>query len=219
MNKSTVEAAKLHERVPPDWYYQSMQRNLLQRLWHTIRFREVGKLVEPTDGKILDIGCADGMFTKVILDKSHAKEIVGIDVLENSVKWARKHWKKQKALHFEVGNAHKLRFRARTFNAVFALEMMEHIPDPDLALKEMRRVLKKDGYLVVLVPSDSKLFKAIWFFVTKFWWAKIWDDCHVQSFNKKNKLSKHIKKVGLKVEVDKEFWLGMLNVVKARRID
>lgn len=220
MNKSLKSAADLHERVPPGWYYYSIQRNPFQRLWHKVRFREVAKLIEPTEGKVLDIGSADGMFTKTILDKSGAKEIIGIDVLKECVDWANKHWKKEKRLNFKLGNAHKLKFRARTFDAVFALEVMEHITEPDEAIKEMKRVLKKNGYLIILVPSDSLLFKVIWWFVTKFAWARIWDDCHIQSFDEKNKLSKHIKKVkGLKLEEDKKFWFGMLNVVKARRTD
>ncbi|KKS10939.1 MAG: hypothetical protein UU67_C0091G0005, partial [Candidatus Daviesbacteria bacterium GW2011_GWB1_41_5] len=38
-------------------------------------------MIEPAGGKILDIGSADGTFTKVIIEKSKATKVVGIDVL------------------------------------------------------------------------------------------------------------------------------------------
>ncbi len=217
MHKNIVDAAALHENVPPDWYYQSIKRNIFQRYWHKRRFEEVGKVVEPTGGKILDIGSADGMFTKVILDKSHAKKIVGIDVLKSSVDWANNHWKKYKQLKFQVGDAHKLDFAPNTFDAVFALEVLEHVFEPQKVFVEIRRILKKGGYAVFLVPSDNFLFSIIWGFITRFWWARIWKDCHVQSFSEKNPLDKAVIRSGLKVEVSKKFLLGMLHLVKVRK--
>jgi len=217
MNETTEEAARLHSKVPPDWYYKSMRRNPAQWLWHKIRFRQVGRLITPVKGKVLDIGSADGMFTKIISDKTMAKEVVGIDVLENSVKWANKHWEAQKNMSFELGNAHNLHLRGGTFDAVFALEVMEHVSRPDMALSEIRRVLKKGGYCVILVPTDNLLFRATWFLVSRLMWARIWEGCHVQSFNSKNRLSVCVRRAGFKIEKNKTFWFGMLNVVKARK--
>lgn len=213
----TKTASELHSHVPPDWYHASIKRNLLQRIWHYSRFYEVRKVIEPTKGKILDIGSADGVFTNIILKKSNAFSIIGIDCLQSSVDWANKHWKRTKKLKFEVGDAHKLSFPSNTFDAVFALEVMEHVFKPEKVFVEMKRVLKKGGYIVILVPSDNKLFLAIWWFVKKFWWARIWEDTHVQSFTG-SKLPKAIKKAGFKIEIDKAFWLGMLHLVKARKV-
>lgn len=213
-NKS---AAELHANVPPDWYFSSIKRNLFQKYWHTSRFAEVTKFIEPVNGKILDIGSADGVFTKVILSKSKAKEVIGIDVLKKSVDWANRHWSKNKKMKFKIGDAHKLNFKSNTFEAVFALEVMEHVFKPQVVLQEIKRVLKKNGYVIILVPTDNFLFILIWWFVRKFWWAKIWQDCHVQSFSNKNNLAKEVEKSGLKVEIDHRFMLGMLNLVKARK--
>ncbi len=212
----TRTAEELHKNVPPDWYYASIKRNLLQRYWHTRRFSEVGKLIEPTGGKILDIGCADGMFTHVILEKSNADKIIGIDVLKSSIEWAKKHWKSNKKIKFKVGDAHNLDFNPDTFDAVFALEVLEHVHKPEVVLKEIRRVLKKGGYAVFLVPSDNTLFNIIWFFVRKFWWAKIWDDTHIQSY-RKNYLPKLAKENGFKINTERKFILGMLHLVKVRK--
>ena len=45
MNKGIKSAAEFHENVPPDWYYQSIKKNLGQRFWHKTRFREVKKII------------------------------------------------------------------------------------------------------------------------------------------------------------------------------
>lgn len=216
IDTSTQSAAHLHENVPPDWYHNSMKVNAGQKYWHTRRFDEVGKLMEPVDGQVLDIGCADGVFTNVILKKTKAKKVIGIDVLKSSIDWAKNHWKKNKKLTFSVGNAHELKYKSNTFSAVFALEVLEHVPEPLKVFKETKRVLKPGGYSVFLVPSDNRLFKVIWFFWTKFWRGRIWDDCHIQSYTDHG-LAKLVAKSGLVVEEDKTFLLGMLNVVKARK--
>ena len=174
----------------------------------------MGKLIEPAGGKLLDVGCADGVFTKVILEKSRAEEVIGIDVLKASVEWAKNHWK-DKRLKFVVADAHKLPFANATFGGAVALEVLEHVSSPEKVLKEIKRVLKPGGYAVFLVPTDNFLFKFIWFFWTKSR-GKIWDDTHIQTYSN-NYLPRLSRKVGFEVEKDNKFILGMLQAVKVRK--
>jgi len=206
------KAADLHEDVPPDWYFRSIRENILQRYWHKRRFEEVGRVIEPVKGTVLDIGCADGVFTKIIQDKSGASQVIGIDVLKTSVKWAKKHWRRNKKLKFIVADAHNLPFKANSFDAVFVLEVLEHIFKPEDVLKEIKRVLKKNGYAVMLVPSESVLFKIVWF-LWRFSGRMIWKDTHVQEYNN-SFLSGLIERVGFTIEINKKFMLGMLHLVK-----
>jgi 23S rRNA U2552 (ribose-2'-O)-methylase RlmE/FtsJ len=74
-----LTAAELHKNVPANWYNESLRVDALQRFWHKRRFKEVSDVIEPVDGDILDIGCNDGTFSKVILDKSKARKLIGID--------------------------------------------------------------------------------------------------------------------------------------------
>lgn len=210
-------AAQLHENVPPDWYFRSLKENILQNYWHNRRFDEVEKMIEPTGGKVLDIGSADGTFSKVIFDKSKADELIGIDVLKSSVDWANKHWKKNKNMKFRVADAHELPFKSNTFNAVFALEVLEHVYEPLKVLKEVKRVLKKGGYAVFLVPTDVVWFRVLWDYVWTKTKGKIWDDTHIQSY-RKDYLVKVSKKAGFKIEKNKKFILGMLQAIKVRKV-
>ncbi|MBU0998512.1 methyltransferase domain-containing protein [Patescibacteria group bacterium] len=208
-------AVKLHENVPPDWYFRSIKENILQRYWHKRRFEEVSKLIEKSDGKILDIGCADGVFTKVIFEKAKPSKIIGVDILPKSVTWAKKHWKNPK-MEFIVSDAENLKYESNTFDAVFILEVLEHVNNPQKILFDVKRILTKNGYAILLVPTDSLLFRIIWFFWTKFR-GKIWKETHIQTY-RNNYLTRICKKVGFRIEEDKKFLLGMLQTVKVRKI-
>lgn len=216
MTKKVGSAASLHNNIPPDWYYSSIRENIFQRYWHNRRFEEASKLMEPVEGKVLDIGCADGVFTKVILDGTRAKEVIGIDVLKPSLDWADKHWKKNKKMKFKVGDAHNLDFGAGTFDAVFVIEVLEHVFDPLKVLKEIKRVLKKEGYAVFLVPTESLLFRIVWFFWS-FYRGKIWKETHIHAY-RHDYLVKLCEQVGFSVERNKKFILGMLQAVRARKV-
>ena len=214
--QNTVPAEELHKNVPSNWYYQSIRVDALQRYWHKRRFEEVSKVIEKTEGKILDIGSNDGTFSKVILDKSGARELTGIDVIKKAVDWANGHWRGSE-MKFIVADAHNLPFPDNSFNAVFALEMLEHVFDPLKVLTEARRVLKKGGYGVFLVPSDSPLFKIVWFLWLRFYpRGKIWRETHIQTY-KGNFLPKLVKKAGFNIEADRKFLFGMLHLVKGRK--
>ncbi|MBU0572845.1 class I SAM-dependent methyltransferase [Patescibacteria group bacterium] len=217
MNKNLKKATDLHENVPPNWYYESLKVDPLQRYWHKKRFKEIGKLIDPVKGIVLDVGSADGMFSKVILDKSKASKLIGIDVVKTSVDWAKKHWKRNKRMKFMVGDAEDLKYETNTFDAVFCLEVLEHVYQPEKVLKEFRRVMKKGGYGVFLVPSDNLLFRIIWFLWLHFYprgW--VWDGTHIQTY-RDNALPKMCKEAGFEIIKDKKFILGMLHAVKVRK--
>lgn len=215
MKKS--KAVELHEHVPANWYYESLKIDPFQKFWHSRRFSEIKKVAEPAN-KVLDVGSADGMFSKVILDATKAEKLIGIDVIKTSVNWARKHFKNNKKMSFQVGDAHNLRFEPNTFDAVFSMEMLEHVENPTKVLEGIKRVLKKGGYGVFLVPSDSDLFKLVWWLWLHFYprgW--VWRDTHIQTY-RNNYLPVVCKKAGFKIEVDKKFNLGMLHLVKVRKV-
>lgn len=216
-NDTKKLAVELHKQVPPNWYYQSLKVDPFQKYWHKKRFEEVTKVIEKVNGEVLDIGCADGMFSKVILDATKARRVIGIDVLKSSIDWANKHWKKVRNMEFKVGDAHDLKFKPGTFSAVFAMEMLEHVYKPEEVLKDVKKILKKGGYGVFLVPSDSVLFRIIWYIWLHFYprgW--VWRDTHIQTY-RNNVLPKMCKKAGFKIEIDKKINLGMLHLVKVRK--
>lgn len=207
------KAADLHKNVPPDWYARSIRENLLQRFWHLTRFREIGNIIEASGGKILDVGSADGTFTKIVLEKSKAQKVIGIDILPTSVSYAKRRFAKSKKMSFQVADAHNLPFANKEFDAVFCLETLEHVEDAEEVVKEMYRVLKNGGYMIVLVPSENLLFRTLWPFwtMTK---GKIWKGTHLNKFSS-DQVLRVIEKSGFKIEKNHKFLWGMLQAAKA----
>lgn len=210
------KAADLHSKVPADWYARSIKENLLQRYWHLKRFEEIGKMIEPTKGKILDIGSADGTFTKVITEKSGANKVIGIDVLEKSVNYAKKRFARSKIISFQVADAHNLPFGNNTFDGIFCLETLEHIENPNIVINEIHRVLKDDGYAIVLVPSENFLFKYIVWPLWGLYRGKIWKGTHIQDLNAKE-LNTKMEEGGFNIKEHRKFLLGMLQAVKVTK--
>ncbi|MBI2268188.1 MAG: class I SAM-dependent methyltransferase [Candidatus Blackburnbacteria bacterium] len=209
-------AVDLHQHVPPDWYARSIKENVLQWFWHTTRFKEVSGLIEKAGGRVLDIGCADGTFTKVVLSQSGASEVVGIDILPKSVAYAKRRFARSKKLSFRVADAHKLPFPSRSFDAVFCLETLEHVADPDMVISEIYRVLKDDGYAIILVPSENLIFRfAVWPLWT-LWRGRIWKGTHIQNLSTKELLAK-MDNGKFEIKEYKKFLLGMLQVIKVAK--
>jgi 2-polyprenyl-3-methyl-5-hydroxy-6-metoxy-1,4-benzoquinol methylase len=216
MSQIKTRAADLHKNVPPDWYKKSIEENALQRFWHLTRFKQVGKMVEPTKGSILDVGSADGTFTKIIVERSKAKKVIGIDVLESSVNYSKKRFAKSRVMSFRMADAHNLPFKDKQFDAVFCLETLEHVEDPIKVVSEMGRVLTDEGYLVILVPAENLLFRMLWpiWLLGK---GRIWRGTHLNHFSSDQVLDV-IRKNGFEIVENNKFLWGMLQAAKARKV-
>lgn len=209
-------AAELHRNVPPDWYHASIRDNVLQRFWHGRRFKAVRSLLEQhPNGTIIDVGCADGVFTNVVWNHARPARIHAVDVLPASIDWAKTHWSGVEGMSFSVADAHALPFESGIADAVTCFEMLEHVFEPRRALEEIHRVLKPGGYALLLVPSDTLLFRSIWAVWTKTRGA-IWDETHVQSF-RRGSLGDIARHAGFTVEKRHRFLLGMLDLFKVRK--
>lgn len=201
---------EIHEDVPVNHYDEGIKRNLFQKFWHSKRFKEVSEVIKPTKGIVLDVGCHAGTFTERLLTKLETKSVYGVDISSPAINRAKK---RIPYGNFQVADAANLPFKNNFFDAVFCLEVLEHVDDPIKVLKEIKRVLKTGGYTVFLVPSDNKLFKIVWFLWTFYY--PVWKHAHVQSFTN-SALEDFIKSLGFKIEMVKEFNLGMLKLIVAR---
>ncbi len=201
----------IHEDVPASHYDEGIKNNLLLKFYHSKRFSEVIRELEPAE-TVLDLGCHSGLFTEKIIKSVNPVSLYGLDISHQAIKLAKK---RIKMGNFVVGDAHNVPYDSNFFHAVFCLEMLEHIDDPQQVLREIKRVLKKGGYGIILVPTESKLFKIVWAIWTSY--NPVWKHAHVQSFTN-DILLKMIERLGLKIEKEKKFHLGMLQLIKFRKI-
>lgn len=213
MDKLTLR----HCQVPPDHYDRGIKNNIFQKLWHKRRFAQVCQVLDARQsagpGRILDIGCHGGTFTEIIGKRFPEAQVFGIDISPKAIDYARK---KRPQINFQIANAEKLPFSDSFFNLITCFDTFEHLPDSSKALSQMHRVLAKDGKVIFLIPTESFLFRTVWFFWSRFGPGKVWQETHIQNFNGQ-KLDKLLENAGFKIEVRKTINLGMLLLIKARK--
>lgn len=93
-------------------------------------------------GRVLDAGTGRGAYRDLL--KTYAEEYVGMDIAPSPATTA-------------VGDAQRLPFAAASFDTVFCSQVLEHVPEPWLALSEFRRVLRPGGRLILTAPHLSWL--------------------------------------------------------------
>lgn len=108
------------------------------------------------DFVVLDAGCGSGRHLRA-LAKLPGLKIVGIDRNPSDVAEARKALKNMpdalcSDYHVSCADITMLPFESESFDCVICSEVLEHIPEHEAALKELIRVLKPEGNLVVSVP-------------------------------------------------------------------
>jgi ubiquinone/menaquinone biosynthesis C-methylase UbiE len=118
----------------------------LDELWH-----------RAAPGSILDVGCGEGVLTEQWADKLGEGRIVGIDLDDPKLK---AEWDKRRRpnLEYRVEDATNLSFADGEFDMATAIEVLEHVPDPERTVSEMARVAKHS--LLVSVPREP-LWRAL----------------------------------------------------------
>lgn len=111
----------------------------------------------PKDGKLLEIGTADGTTIKYYKQKFLGKTY-GIDVSKKVLKKAAKYLDEVKVCDL---NKDKIPYNNNSFNIVICSEVIEHIYDTDRLLQEIKRILKKDGVLIISTPNLASLLNRI----------------------------------------------------------
>jgi 2-polyprenyl-3-methyl-5-hydroxy-6-metoxy-1,4-benzoquinol methylase len=100
---------------------------------------------------ILDVGCGEGVLTAKWADRLRGGRIVGID-LEDSKLQAEWMQRQRSNLEYRVEDATDLSFADDEFDMAAAIEVLEHVPDPERTVAEMARVARR--WVLVSVPRE-----------------------------------------------------------------
>jgi 2-polyprenyl-3-methyl-5-hydroxy-6-metoxy-1,4-benzoquinol methylase len=102
-------------------------------------------------GSLLDVGCGEGVLVHRWAARLPGARVVGIDLEEDSI---QEGWSRRQApnLEYRVMEAANLPFADGEFELASAIEVLEHLPDPEHTLAEMARCAR--GHLLVSVPRE-----------------------------------------------------------------
>ena len=100
---------------------------------------------------LLDVGCGEGVLVQRWAERLGEGRVVGIDLEEESIQAG---WAERPApnLEYRVLRAEVLPFADGEFDLATAIEVLEHVPDPEQTLAEMARCAKR--HLLVSVPRE-----------------------------------------------------------------
>jgi len=118
---------------------------------HLNRYISVCDIV--SNKTVLDVASGSGYGTFLL--SKYAKKIYGIDNSSDAIKYSKNNYK-NKNLEYELGDAEKMPYKDGSFDVVISFETIEHLKNPEEYLKEVKRVLKKDGIFVVSTPNDDE---------------------------------------------------------------
>jgi len=117
----------------------------------------VNPYLKPADFEnklVLEIGCGSGR--PACVASSFGAEVIGVDLSE-AVQTVQSMTQQYPGLHVVQGDAYSLPFKAR-FDLVYSVGVLQHIADPQRALKQMARLIHKDAFIVLWVYGVRELW-------------------------------------------------------------
>ena len=130
--------------LPPEWNEENLERIL--------KFCS-----DKIQGRVLDVGCGDGFFTAKILQRFNLKNVYGLDISSKAVDLARL---KHPEIKFQQGALNHIPEETNSIDSVTMIEVIEHLVDIEGTLKELFRVMKPGGILLI-TTTDFNLLKQV----------------------------------------------------------
>ena len=134
--------------------FEDDERELMYNLLVEEKFKKMKRLVKNFEGRVLDVGCGN-CWTTQLFKESRTTEHFGIDISDNALKRAEKRGVIVRKVNLD---REPMPFEENFFDLVLCSDIIEHTLYPENVLKEARRVLKKGGGLIVVVPNIVSWF-------------------------------------------------------------
>ena len=129
------------------WYHSESPLGYALR----VRQQRVLELLDQPRGKLLDVGCGPAMIAHDLLKQGY--EVWGMDSAPHMIDLCRKQYAGVERAHFSIGEATSLSFMDGFFDAVICMGVLDRVQSHEMAFKEMLRVVKPNGTLVITFPN------------------------------------------------------------------
>lgn len=135
------------ERMNPK---KQFGRDRLNYIYHESRYKFAETYIK--DKSVLDLGCGSGYGAKIL--STNAKKVLAIDKSKDTIEFAKNNFGNEK-VEFICANVLETGINYNSVDVVVCFEVIEHLETPDLLIMEIKRVLKKDGLLIISTPNKD----------------------------------------------------------------
>lgn len=115
----------------------------------SFRERLIERAVADAPANVLEVGCGQGWLTRQLLEALPEARVVGLDIRDDAIEFARE---LVPGAEFLVATGERLPFDDASFDLVVCSEVLEHVEDPTVVLREIKRVWR--GHAVLSVPHE-----------------------------------------------------------------
>ncbi len=156
-----LKSTKKIKSYSGDEHYSNIYND---EFYNSLRLRDAHKLISELSSMrlfkkksaVLDIGCGTGELGHLIIEK-YGSMVHGLDLNKAAVARSIKNGVRAKMGDVEK----KWPFSKDSIDAVVCVQMIEHLVNPDFFLLESKRVLKKNGYVIITTPNLAAWFNRI----------------------------------------------------------
>lgn len=148
-NASLDEVAKFND-PKQDWWNIAGPFKALHHL-NPARIDFMTQHVDLRNKRILDVGCGGGILTEA-LTAYEPRSLLGIDLAEHAIMQATAHaqqleTKRKARLKYQVKNIAELVSVGHTYDVITCMELLEHVPDPNIMITQLAALLAPGGHL------------------------------------------------------------------------
>lgn len=159
MKNKAIELERSWSEVADEYFrIEYMGKNKYPAL--PLRQKYIISMLDGEQGPVLDIGCGPGEMMIELLRTGYT--VYGIDISENMLNIARENIEKKGTIgefYLSKGNIESLDFEDNFFDTVICAGVLEYLGKDDFALKELYRVLKDNGTLIISVRNKLCPFR------------------------------------------------------------
>jgi len=151
-----------HSIIQFNKWAQTYDKNFISYYHFYYLNKQVTKLLNPQRGSsVLDIGFGTGLLLDQLLRSDKDLRLYGLDISEEMYKKAEAKFSGNPRVNLTLGSANKLPYADGAFDYVTCVHSLHHHADTQQSLKEMYRVLKPGGKVVVIDPSIDGFLRKI----------------------------------------------------------
>lgn len=176
----------------------------LEILSHSYNFNNwlYQEILPSLKGDILEVGSGIGTFSEKIIQDFPNSKITLTDVSDSYIKELQKKFGNDRVSVYKLDLNQKSHYEDigyKKFNSIVAVNVLEHVENDEYALLQLYQMLRKEGVLIILVPSHKFLFNSI--------------DEKVGHFRRYSEKDLKFKIKKTQFTIDKMFCFNMLGII------